>query len=210
MSEEFLAHIFEPFTRAESVTKSGVKGSGLGMAITKSLVELMNGTITVESEIDVGTTVKREFKNRISEPVSTKLVASGNTASKIEGKKILLVEDNDMNREITEEILTECGASVDTAEDGDIAVEKIKTAVPGQYDFILMDVQMPRMNGYDATKAIRSLKNEKLASILIIALSANAFEEDIQKSLAVGMDAHITKPIDIEKMKKTIAEVIPR
>ena len=162
MSKEYLAHVFEPFSRADSATKSGVVGTRLGMAITKSLTELMGGTITIESELGVGTTVILEFENRIAEPVSPLADIPENVSFDLEGKRILLVEDNELNREIATEILEEEGIIIDTAEDGDIAVEKMRTAAAGQYDLILMDIQMPRMNGYDATKAIRKLPNPLL------------------------------------------------
>ena len=119
--------------------------------------------------------------------------------------KILLVDDNEMNREIAEEILSDNGMIIETAEDGDIAVDMIRNAAPGQYDLILMDVQMPRMNGYEATKAIRALEDPEKSSIPIIAMTANAFEEDRQNAIAAGMNAHLAKPIDIEKLVNTLA-----
>ena len=202
MSKEFLPHVFEPFSRAVSSTKSGVPGTGLGMAITRSLVDLMGGTILIESEPDVGTTVRVEFENRIAEAVKPKCTEQESVSIDLEGKKVLLVEDNELNREIAVDILEEEGMIVDTAEDGDIAVEKMRNAVCGQYDLILMDIQMPRMNGYDATRAIRELPRG--TEIPIIALSANAFKQDIERSLAAGMDAHVAKPIDVKTLLETI------
>ena len=210
MSAAFLEHIFEPFSRAESATKSGVVGTGLGMAITKSLVELMGGTIAIESEPDVGTTVFIEIENRIALPTNMEVAADEALASDLEGRKILLVEDNEFNREIAVEILEDEGIFVDTAEDGSIAVEKMKEAVPGQYDLILMDIQMPIMNGYDAAKAIRQLPNAYAAGIPIIAMTANAFDEDKRNAYEAGMDGHIAKPIDVPKLLKTIAEITKR
>ena len=206
MSKEFLPHVFEPFSRAESSTKSGVSGTGLGMAITKSLVDRMGGTITIESELNVGTTVRVEFENRIAEPVFAKCAEQESALIDFEGKKVLLVEDNELNREIAVDILEEEGMIVDTAEDGDIAVEKMRNAVPGQYDLILMDIQMPRMNGYDATRAIRELPNG--FEIPIIALSANAFKEDVDRSLAAGMNAHVAKPIDVKVLFDTMKGLV--
>ena len=206
MSKEYLEHVFEPFTRAESATKSGVIGTGLGMAITKSLTELMGGTISIESEPGVGTTVRLEFENRIAEPVDPVSEIPEDISLNLEGKKILLVEDNELNREIATEILEEEGIVIDTAEDGDIAVEKMRAASEGQYDLILMDIQMPRMNGYDATRAIRSLPNPYASTIPILAMTANAFDEDKQNAFASGMNGHIAKPIDVPKLLNTLSE----
>ena len=207
MSEEFLKHIFEPFSRAESATKSGVVGTGLGMSITKSFVELMGGTINIESEPGAGTTVVIELKNRIAEPVNPVDEIPEEGYPELSGKKILLVEDNELNREIAAEILEEEGVIMDFAEDGDIAVEKMRTAEPGKYDLILMDIQMPRMNGYEATKAIRKLPGGYAAGIPIIAMTANAFEEDKQNALSAGMNGHLAKPVDIPKLLGTLNEV---
>ena len=208
MSEEFLTHVFEPFSRAESATKSGVVGTGLGMAITKSLVELMGGTITIESKLGIGTKVQLEFENVIAEPVSLKAEPAERIPVDLKGKKILLVEDNELNREIATEILEEEGIIIDTAEDGDIAVEKMRNAKEGQYDLILMDIQMPRMNGYDATKAIRSVPDPYVSGIPIIAMTANAFDEDKQNAFSAGMNGHIAKPIDVSKLINTLSELL--
>ena len=207
MSEYLAAHVFDPFIRADSATKSGIIGTGLGMTITKSLVDLMGGTIRIESELGVGTTVILEFENRISDPVSIKAELEEEEYYNLEGKKILLVEDNELNREIAVEILEDEGIITDTAEDGDIAVEKMRTAAEGQYDLILMDIQMPRMNGYDATREIRKLPNEYAAGIPIIAMTANAFDEDKQNAFDAGMNGHLAKPIDISKLLSTLSEV---
>lgn len=208
MSEEFLSHVFEPFSRAESATKSGVVGTGLGMSITKSLVELMGGTIAIESRLGVGTTVRIEFTNRIAEPVAPVSTAQEEQSINLEGKKILLVEDNELNREIATMILEDKGIIIDTAEDGDIAVEKMRNATEGQYDLILMDVQMPRMNGYDATKAIRALPSSYASGIPIIAMTANAFEEDRHNAFVAGMNGHVAKPIDVPVLLKTISSIL--
>ena len=208
MSEEFLEHVFEPFSRAESATKSGVIGTGLGMAITKSLVELMGGTISIESQLGVGTTVRMEFVNRIAEAIDAKSLVQEAASVDLSGKKILLVEDNELNREIATEILEEEGVAIEVAEDGDIAVEKMRAAKEGQYDLILMDIQMPRMNGYDATRAIRRLPNAYASSIPIIAMTANAFDEDKMNALAAGMNGHVAKPIDVPKLLNTLADIL--
>ncbi|MCQ2409876.1 MAG: response regulator [Clostridia bacterium] len=208
MSKEFLAHVFEPFSRAKSATESGVVGTGLGMAITKSLTELMGGNISIESELGAGTTVRLEFEYRISEPVITDSEVLDKAPIELKGKKILLVEDNELNREIATEILEEVGIIIDTAEDGDIAVEKIEHAEDGQYDLILMDIQMPRMNGYEATKAIRKLPSQYAVSVPIIAMTANAFDEDKKNAVAAGMNGHIAKPIDVPKLMATLTETL--
>lgn len=210
MSKEFLAHIFEPFSRAESATKSGVTGTGLGMSITKSLVELMGGTISIESELGKGTTVRIEFENRIADPVDPLFDSPTDVSFNLEGKKILLVEDNELNREIATEILESEGMVIDTAEDGNIAVEMMRNATEGQYDLILMDIQMPIMNGYDATRAIRALPNPYASGIPILAMTANAFDEDKKNAFAAGMNGHIAKPIDATILFKTLSEVLSR
>ena len=207
MDREFLEHIFEPFSRAASATKSGVVGTGLGMAITKSLVELMNGTISITSEPGAGTTVCMEFENRIAEPLTAQLTA-GTAEIHLEGRKILLVEDNELNREIATDILSEEGMLIETADDGDVAVEMMRNAAEGQYDLILMDIQMPRMNGYDATRAIRRLPSPYASGIPIIAMTANAFDEDKQNAFDAGMNGHVAKPIDIPRLMNTLAEVL--
>ena len=210
MSKEFLAHIFEPFSRAESATKSGVTGTGLGMSITKSLVELMGGTISIESELGKGTTVRIEFENRITDPVDPLFDSPTDVSFNLEGKKILLVEDNELNREIATEILESEGMVIDTAEDGNIAVEMMRNATEGQYDLILMDIQMPIMNGYDAARAIRALPNPHASGIPILAMTANAFDEDKKNAFAAGMNGHIAKPIDATILFKTLSEVLSR
>ena len=208
ISEEFLPHIFEEFSREETSTVSHIQGTGLGMSIVKKLVDLMDGTIEVTSKLGEGS----KFIVRIPLKIDTEhseapvAEAEGQDIS-LEGMKILLVEDNEMNREIAEEILSDAGAQIDTAEDGVIAVEKVANSVPGQYDVVLMDVQMPRMDGYEATRRIRALEDPALAGITIFAMTTNAFAEDRQNALEAGMNGHLTKPIDIPKLLSTLSQL---
>ena len=209
MTPEFAKKVFAAYERDRTV--SNIQGTGLGMSITKSIVELMGGTIDVKTELGKGT----EFIVRVEFPVldePEELPAESTTESKREidftKVKLLLVEDNEVNREIASLILTEFGFGLDTAENGKIAVEKISASKPGDFDAVLMDVQMPVMNGYEATKKIRELPDKKLAQIPIIAMTANAFTEDIQAAKDAGMNSHIAKPLDIQKMIETLTEVL--
>ena len=205
MSPEFVEHIFDEFSRENTSTVSKIQGTGLGMSIVKQLTDLMGGSIDIRSEKGRGTTISVTIPMKWD--TDAKTVSEENrmkSAVHLEGMKLLLVEDNEMNREIAEEILSENGVIVAMAEDGDIAVDMVKKAAPGQYDLILMDVQMPRMNGYEATRAIRKLEDREKASLPIVAMTANAFEEDRQNALAAGMDAHLAKPIDIDKLVNTL------
>ncbi len=206
MSPEFLEHIFEPFERERTSTVSGIMGTGLGMAITKNIVEMMDGTVKVNSTQGKGTEFTFTFEFPIVETRALPETAQQETLS-ISGLKILLVEDNELNREIAETILREAGAKVDTAEDGSVAVKKMRMAEYGRYDLILMDIQMPVMNGYDAAKAIRAAGGAG-ADIPIIALTANAFDEDKKQAIAAGMNDHIAKPIDLANAMRTINKVI--
>ncbi len=211
MSSDYLPHLFEEFSREETSTVSRIQGTGLGMPIVKKLADLMSGSISVTSSPDKGTrfTVLIPFRiDRSFQPRVQEKNVSGPVS--LQGMRILLVEDNEMNREIATEILTDVGAVVDIAEDGVAALEKVKASRPGDIDVILMDVQMPRMNGYEATRAIRALKNRDQAGLRILAMTANAFEEDRQNALAAGMDGHLAKPIDIPKLLETLASPEPR
>lgn len=221
MSEEFIAHIFEPFSREQTSTVSGIEGMGLGMAIVKKIVDRMDGTIAVKSGQGKGTevTVILPFKvsgqpNEWEANTRKKIVQiqrfseDKNFENLFKGKKILLTEDNELNREIAVELLKEEGFILDTAEDGTIAVEKMRTAKPGQYDLILMDIQMPIMDGYEATRQIRKLENPETANIPIVAITANAFEEDRQKALEAGMNEHVSKPIDMERLLEIMKKVL--
>ena len=221
MSEEFIAHIFEPFSREQTSTVSGIEGMGLGMAIVKKIVDRMGGTIAIKSRQGEGTEVRVILLFKVSSRVAeceTKvfkktgqmkiLSERGNSENLLKGKKILLAEDNELNREIAVELLKEEGFILDTAEDGTIAVEKMRTAKPGQYDLILMDIQMPTMDGYEATRQIRKLKNPETANIPIVAITANAFEEDRQKALEAGMNEYVAKPIDLARLLEVVKKVL--
>lgn len=213
MSEEFVSHIFEMFSRERNTTSSGVQGTGLGMAIVKNLIDLMNGTIDIKSKINEGTTVSLNLNFKI--PNAKTIDSENETESasvriELKNKKVLVVEDNSLNREIAKDMLEEEGLIVEEANDGTIAVEKIKNSKPGDFDFVLMDVQMPFMDGYTATQTIRQLKDNQLANIPIIAMTANAFEEDRKKAIESGMDAHLSKPIQPALLFNTISEIISK
>lgn len=199
MSEEFQAHIFESFSREHSSTISGIEGTGLGMGIVKNLVDLMHGTIEIQSSPGKGSTFTicipcRTARKEEAEPRKS---SSDRPQKTLAGKRILLAEDNDLNAEIAIELLSEEGLLVDRVSNGVACVEKLEKAAPDFYDLILMDIQMPVMNGYDATRKIRQLEDPFLSSIPIIAMTANAFAEDRQKALFVGMNDHVAKPVDM-------------
>ncbi|MBU5479443.1 response regulator [Eubacterium sp. MSJ-13] len=203
MSQEFVKHIFETFSREKTVTVSGIQGSGLGMAIAKNLVDLLGGTIQVNSEPDKGTETTVFLKFKLCDSLENDK-KDNDSIPDFMGKKILLVEDNELNREIAVELLKEAGFSLETAEDGKIAVEKMRHADAGKYELILMDVQMPQMDGYETTKLIRKLNEPEKANIPIIAMTANAFAQDRQKAFEAGMNGYIPKPIDIPKMMEIL------
>ena len=209
MSEEFLPHVFEEFARENNTTDAKVEGTGLGMPIVKHLVDILGGTITVSSRKGEGTEVIVTIPHRIAEKTAA---AEKNVreldADTFTGKRILLTEDNELNAEIAEEILGEAGFEVERAEDGAVCIEMLKKAQPGYYDLILMDIQMPNMNGYEATRAIRRMDDPAKAGIPIYAMTANAFEEDKRDALAAGMNGHIAKPIEIDKLLNTLAEIL--
>ncbi len=208
MSKEYITHIFEPFSREETATVSGIPGTGLGMSIASRIVKLMGGTITVTSEVGKGSHfVVTIPATRIVEEIREKENSEEPLEQIIEGKRVLLVEDNELNREICQELLEMAGFTVDTAEDGKIAVEKVREAPAGTYDVILMDIQMPIMDGYEATREIRCLVEGKKAGIPIFALTANAFAEDRRRAIEAGMNGHIAKPIDIPSLMKTLRNV---
>ena len=211
MSADFKETIFDAFTRAESSVTNKIQGTGMGMAITKNLVESMGGTIEVESEPNHGSSFEvilnlKIVENRVVS--STEQIEMHETDSDIlDGMRILCAEDNELNAEILMELLKLEGAECTICENGKRILEAFEQSVPGEYDMILMDVQMPVMNGYEATKAIRRSSHEQAKTIPIIAMTANAFSEDMQHSLAAGMNAHISKPVDMKLLKKTIRNI---
>ncbi|MCR5563637.1 MAG: response regulator [Desulfovibrio sp.] len=207
MSAEFQKRIFEPFERERTTTVSGVTGTGLGMAITKRLVEMMGGTISVESAEGKGSKFHVLLTFESCAPLKPSLDRAVRDEEGFSGTTVLLVEDIPLNRELAQEILTEKGFAVETARNGAEAVEKFSAANP-PYDLILMDVQMPVMDGYAATRAIRSLPGGRGAAVPIIAMTANAFEEDRQKALQAGMNGHIAKPIDVRRLFETLNETL--
>ena len=206
MSPEFQEHVFDSFAREHTVTENGIGGTGLGMAITKNIVDMMGGTIRVESEVGKGTEFTVMLACEISElnPEQKEAIKNKKQENRTEsrrsyeGKKILLVEDNELNREIATAIMQEIGLDVDIAEDGTDAVNIMSSAEGRSYDLIFMDIQMPKMDGYTATREIRTLKDPKCANIPIVAMTANAFEEDREKAIRAGMNGHIAKPISTE------------
>ncbi len=205
MSEEFQRRAFEQFERERTSTDSGKMGSGLGMAIIKNLVELMGGTCTLESKLGEGTTISAIIKLRISSKKQENLPTPTSTNVDFSQKRILLVEDNAFNREIGRFVLENMGFIVEEAEDGSIAVNMLLSASSGYYDAILMDIQMPIMDGYKATEEIRRIGNKELSTIPIIAMTANAFQEDKEHCLSVGMNGHIAKPIDVNTLAKELS-----
>ena len=201
ISADFLQRIFEPFEREYNTTTSGIQGTGLGMAITKNIVDMMNGSIDIQSVRGQGTTVTISIPFRLDTGAShSSSPTSSDPHAPIQGGRILLVEDNELNREIAVAILEDGGFSADTAENGQLALNMLQAAPTGYYSLILMDVQMPVMDGYTATRAIRALPDQALSSIPIFAMTANAFETDRQEALRAGMNGHIAKPIDADKL----------
>lgn len=207
MSKEFVSKIYDEFERENSATTSGVQGTGLGMSIVKRLIDMMGGTIDVDSTQGVGTTVTVKVSFDVTDPVerATDSVDVENIPS---GRRLLLVDDNPLNREIAIDLISELGVECDTATDGEEAVEKVSNNEAGYYDLVLMDVQMPKMNGYEATKKIRSLEDSVRANIPIVAMTANAFDEDKKDAFDAGMNAHLSKPIDISALSKTLKKFL--
>lgn len=208
ISEEFLGRIFEPFEREKNTTHSQVLGVGLGLTIAKSIANRMDGDIEVTSEVGKGSTFTATLRlKKQKNPEHTGENPQDNLYGALPGKRILLVEDNEINREIETEILQGVGFLVETAADGKLAVDKLKSDAPGYFSLVLMDIQMPVMNGYEAALAIRCLENPALSRIPIIALSANAFESDRQRSLESGMNEHLAKPLDMPLLLNTISRI---
>ena len=211
MSADFKDKIFDAFTRAENSVTNKIQGTGLGMAITRNLVEAMGGTIDVESELGQGSCFEVLIELRIAEDRTVALAAQEETDEQdgniLQGMRFLCAEDNELNAEILTELLKIEGAECTICENGEEVLKAFEQSAPGDYDMILMDVQMPVMNGYEATKAIRRSSHELAKTIPIIAMTANAFSEDIQHSLAAGMNAHVSKPVEMKVLEKTIRSI---
>ncbi len=210
IGEEYIPHLFESFSRERNSSESGIIGTGLGLPIVKSLVEMMEGTIEVESELGKGTSFVITLCHKLAEEEKEKgndQAVLAEAESMLAGKNILLVEDNELNAEIAMTILQDIGIKVELATDGKEALDRVKEVPAGYYDLILMDIQMPEMDGYQATRQIRKLPDER-AGIPIIAMTANAFEEDKKVAFDAGMNGHIAKPVEIEKMIQTLAEIV--
>ena len=211
MSADFKDTIFDAFTRAESSITNKIQGTGLGMAITKNLVEAMGGTIDVESELGQGSCFEVLLDLKIAEDRTVALAAQEETDEQdgniLQGMRFLCAEDNELNAEILTELLKIEGAECTICENGEEILKAFEQSAPGDYDMILMDVQMPVMNGYEATRAIRRSSHELAKTIPIIAMTANAFSEDIQHSLTAGMNAHVSKPVEMKVLEKTIRSI---
>ncbi|MCQ2523424.1 MAG: ATP-binding protein [Lachnospiraceae bacterium] len=212
MTEEYLPRIFDNFSREKTTTESGVHGTGLGMSIVKKYVELMGGSILVTSEINVGTTFVVTIPHRISneDPYDVSLNQETLSAGRFDGKKALLAEDNELNREIICNILSEIGFEVETAEDGVVCIDKLNSRPENYYDIIFMDVQMPNLSGYEATGYIRAEAEGYRRDIPIVAMTANAFKEDKENARKAGMNGHIAKPINMKEMLDTISKVLTK
>ena len=208
ISKEYLPHIFESFTREEKTTVNRVQSTGLGLAITARVVEMMGGTISVKSKLGEGSEFTVELALEPFEPEEDTAETDEMQYAALNGKRVLLIEDNAINAEIATIILEQYGIVVDHAENGQIGADKVKTAETGYYSAVLMDIQMPVMNGYEATRAIRSLPGEYYRTLPIIAMSANAYDEDIRASLDSGMNAHIAKPFQPDDLIKTLCRYI--
>jgi len=207
ISKGFQEHLFEAFERERTATKSGVQGTGLGLAIAKRITDMMGGTLVCNSELGKGTEFIFTFEACKADTLEEHDM-SWNTSNVLKGKRALIVEDNDLNREIAIDMLTDLNVLCEEASDGAIAVDMIRNSTPGYYDFVLMDIQMPYMDGYQATREIRLLKDQRLAQIPIIAMTANAFEEDREKAIQAQMNEHLAKPVDIQIMIKTLQDVL--
>lgn len=208
IGEDFKEHIFEPFTQEHQGARTHYSGVGLGMSIVKKLVDQMRGTVGIESQLDRGSVVRITLPIQVDEewsgqPADEERSAQDNVA----GMRVLLVEDNELNCEIVEYILREAGAEVVTAHDGKAAVDAFAASVPGAFDCVLMDLMMPVMSGYEAARVIRGLDRADAKTVPLIALSANAFEEDVAMAKDAGMDEHLAKPVDIRKMLKVMSRL---
>ena len=211
ISPEYLTHIFDPFTRENNTTASGILGIGLGLTITRNLVEQMGGTIRAESTQGQGSTFRVELELRYAaQPVQTEAPAPRPGAKGLDGRRVLAAEDNDINAEILAALLSCEGVACERTFNGQEALERFRQSRPGYYDAVLMDIQMPVMNGYDCARAIRALDRPDAKTIPIVAMTANAFAEDVHSSMDAGMNAHLAKPVDMEKLKDVLENLIHR
>ncbi len=216
MAPEFAEKVFIPFERERTSTVSGIQGTGLGMSITRNIVDMMGGTIELETAPGKGTEFIVTVKLRLNDEQGTAgfgdfMEMEAEPEEKpvdFAGRRILVVEDNELNREIAVEVLEEAGFETEEAEDGSIAVEKVRASAHGYYDLVLMDIQMPVMDGYEAARAIRALDDQKLSAVPIIAMTANAFDEDKQAALDAGMNGHLAKPFDVDELLEMLADVM--
>lgn len=213
ISPEFVKHIFDPFTRENNSTASGILGTGLGMAITKNLVDLMGGTISVESAKGEGSTFRVELELRYGAQSTESILqekTSQSTLSEntLEGLKVLIAEDNEINAEILEELLSFEGVVCERTINGQKALERFRQNPAGYYDAVLLDIQMPIMNGYETARAIRNLDRPDAGTIPIVAMTANTFADDVQNSMKAGMNAHLPKPIDMAVLKEVLEKLI--
>ena len=213
MNKAFLEHMFEPFEREQTATISGIQGTGLGLAITKNLVDMMHGTIAVTSEVGKGSEFVVSFRFRVKDaphraPEEVRTEEGAPSVQFLVGKKLLLVEDNELNQEIAKTVLEGLGLVIDTANDGTEAVAAMRAAQAGTYDLILMDIQMPVMDGYEAARTIRAMEDPAKAGIPIVAMTANAFEEDRRRAMDAGMNDHVPKPIDVPKLIETLGRIL--
>ena len=208
MTQEFICHLFEPFCRSERVNR--VEGTGLGLSITKGLVDLMGGKIRVESQLHQGTMFEIELEFAVADGKQKRSPNADECIPEesLEGRHFLLVEDNAINSEILAELLQMWGATCVLRENGLQAVEEFESSVPGTYDAILMDIQMPVMNGYEATRKIRSSSHPEAKTMVILAMTANAFAEDVQKSISAGMNGHVAKPVDMKILYNTLMALL--
>lgn len=210
MSEDFLRHIFDPFTQESNDVRSVYQGTGLGMAIVKELVDVMGGTIRVNSKPGKGSVFEIEIPFEIAQPEqkAPETAPQKEEKASIRGMRLLLVEDNALNAEIAKMLLADAGAQITWVEDGKQALDRFSQEPPGTFDGILTDIMMPVMDGIAATKAIRALDRQDAKTVPIIAMTANAFEEDARKCLDAGMNAHLAKPLDIQKLMEVLARCV--
>ena len=208
MSKEFQQYLFDPFAREHEELEEKYEGTGLGLSIVKQLVDKMHGTIRVESELDKGSCFTVEIPFKLASEEDVMKMEEPKVSGNIDGKSILLVEDNELNMDIAEILLTDAGATVTKALNGQQAVKIYKENPAGTFDMILMDIMMPVMNGYEATQCIRLLERPDAKEIPIIAMTANAFAEDVEKARQAGMNAHLAKPLDVDKMLAVIAKYV--